>query len=112
MNDYKEMLSEMKDMLPKLGAANPDAMKGFQQLKEAIERDGALPKKMKVLIALATAITQQCDWCIVVHVKDALAAGATKEEILETGWVAVMMGGGPALMYFQGVQKALDDLGA
>ena len=37
--------------------------------------------------------------CIAFHVHDALAAGATRAEILETLGVAVMMGGGPAAMY-------------
>ena len=32
------------------------------------------------------------------------------KEILEAGWVTVMMGGGPKLMYMQGLLKALEDL--
>jgi alkylhydroperoxidase/carboxymuconolactone decarboxylase family protein YurZ len=47
--------------------------------------------------------------CIVVHVKNAVNAGANKQEILEAAWVAVMMGGGPALSYIQCVLKALED---
>ncbi|HBK57937.1 MAG TPA: carboxymuconolactone decarboxylase family protein, partial [Spirochaetaceae bacterium] len=40
----------------------------------------------------------------------ALEAGATEEEILEAAWVAVLMGGGPALMHAGLVLEALKDL--
>ncbi|WP_423888993.1 carboxymuconolactone decarboxylase family protein [Bradyrhizobium sp.] len=36
---------------------------------------------------------------IAYHVRDALAAGATRPEVPEALGVAVMMGGGPAAMY-------------
>ena len=41
----------------------------------------------------------RCDGCIAFHVHDSLDAGATTAEISETIGVAVMMGGGPALVY-------------
>ena len=67
-------------------------------------------KKSKELIAIACAVLAHCEWCIAFHVKGALDAGATKEEILESTWVGVLMGGGPSLMYAQGVLKALEDM--
>ncbi|MFB6214932.1 MAG: carboxymuconolactone decarboxylase family protein [Candidatus Bipolaricaulia bacterium] len=36
---------------------------------------------------------------MVFHVKNALDASATEEEIIEAAWVAVLMGGEPALMH-------------
>ena len=54
---------------------------------------------MKELIALAISIAIRCEDCIAYHVHDALHAGATHQEVLETIGVAVMMGGGPASMY-------------
>ena len=61
--------------------------------------DGALPPKIKELMALAIAVAIHCEGCIAYHVHDALYAGATREEIVETIGVAVMMGGGPAAVY-------------
>ena len=111
MHNYKEMLEETMANLGKFGELTPEQMKGFHGLMESTEKEGALDKKQKELIALSIAVATRCDYCIAFHVKGALDAGAKKEEILEAGWVAVLMGGGPALMYFQGVLKALADFG-
>ena len=43
------------------------------------------------------------------HVKYALEAGATREEIIEASMVAGTLDGGPALMFTNYVLKALDD---
>ncbi len=112
MYNYKELLDTIQGNLGKFQELTPEQMKAFGGFIGTAEADGALPKKSKELIALGAAVTAHCDWCIAYHVKGALDAGASKEEILETGWVAVLMGGGPALMYFQGVLKALSDFGA
>ena len=41
----------------------------------------------------------RCDGCIAFHVKHALNAGASSEEIIETIGVAILMGGGPSVVY-------------
>ena len=51
----------------------------------------------------------QCQWCIAFHVKHASAAGATRDQIAEAGFMAVLMHGGPALMYLVPLFKALDE---
>jgi len=43
-------------------------------------------------------------------VRDALQAGASREEITETVGVAVMMGGGPAVVYGAEALEAPDQL--
>jgi alkylhydroperoxidase/carboxymuconolactone decarboxylase family protein YurZ len=43
------------------------------------------------------------------HVHDALEAGATRQEIAETVGVAVMMGGGPSVVYGCQALEALDE---
>ncbi len=102
----------LKEVMTNLGTFSeetPEQMKAFHGFMEAVEKEGKLSKKTKELIALGSAITTHCEWCIALHVKGALDAGASREEILEAGWVATLMGGGPALMYFQYVLKALED---
>lgn len=111
MENTKEVLSQIDSSLNKLAVQTPSQMQSFGQMLEAIESPGKLDKKTKELIAISLSIAGKCHWCIAFHVKNALDAGATSEEILEASWVAVMMGGGPALMQLQLVQKALDDLG-
>ena len=41
----------------------------------------------------------RCDDCIAFHVKAALQAGATRDEITETLGMAIYMGAGPSAMY-------------
>jgi AhpD family alkylhydroperoxidase len=109
MNSKKE-LQRAQGWMKEFGKTNPDSMRSFQNMMEAVEKEHVLSAKTKELIAIATAITEQCEWCIAFHVNNALKVGATKEEIREAAWVAVLMGGGPALMHAGLVLEALEDL--
>ena len=82
-------------------------MKSFLGLHHAAATDGVLDAKTKELIALSIAVVVRCDGCIAFHVHDAIEAGASREEIIEALDVAILMGGGPALMY---VLEAMDAL--
>jgi AhpD family alkylhydroperoxidase len=66
-----------------------------------------LETKTKELIALGIAITARCEGCIAYHVHDAMKAGANKEEIIETVSVAILMGGGPSVVYGIEAMQAL-----
>lgn len=57
---------------------------------------GALGAKQKRLIALSVAVANRHGGSIAYHVREALLAGATEEEILEGIGVAVRMAGGPS----------------
>jgi AhpD family alkylhydroperoxidase len=67
-----------------------------------------LDRKHKELIAVAISVAVQCEGCIAYHVHDALQAGATRQEVVESLGVAIMMGGGPAVMYACEALAALD----
>ena len=83
-------------------------MKGFGSLHAASLKSGALETKTKELIALGIAITARCEGCIAYHVHDAMKAGANKEEIIETVSVAILMGGGPSVVYGIEAMQALN----
>jgi AhpD family alkylhydroperoxidase len=104
---YPEKYNRLLALIGKLNGEIAGPMSGFTQLHQKSLADGAISKKMKELIALSIAITSHCDGCIAYHVHDSLKAGATREEILETTGVAIMMGGGPALVYSCEVLEAL-----
>ena len=92
---------DMKN-LKKIGSFKetaPEAMAGFVALDQAAMKDGAIPKKYKELMALAVALTTQCGYCLEVHRKAAVAAGATPEELAETTFVAVALRAGAALTH-------------
>ncbi|MCL4263481.1 MAG: carboxymuconolactone decarboxylase family protein [Anaerolineae bacterium] len=74
-------------------------MAGFARLHRKAVEDGALSGKVKELMALAISIVVHCDGCIAYHTHDAVKAGATRVELLETIGVAVLMAGGPGSIY-------------
>jgi AhpD family alkylhydroperoxidase len=114
--NYPQRHQELQALFGKLGKELPGPISGFARLHKDSVAQGAIPAKVKELMALAIAIAIQCDDCIAYHVHDALRAGATRQEILEAIGVALMMGGGPASMYgcrayealgqFEGLSKA------
>ena len=108
MTNYPQEYEHMQHLVGKLMREAPAAMAGFLQLHKASQGDGALSRKTKELMALAVSITGHCDSCISYHVHDAIKAGANRQELLETIGVAVMMGGGPALMYGCDALEAID----
>lgn len=106
--DFPGMYSHMNEMMGRLGEAAPETMAAFGQLHDASARDGAISAKTKELIALAIGIAVHCDGCISYHVHDALEGGATREELVEVISVAVMMGGGPSVVYGCQALEAVD----
>jgi AhpD family alkylhydroperoxidase len=108
IKDYSKNYNDLTKLMQELGTKIPETMKGFNDLHKASTAEGALPSKTKELIALGIAIAVRCDGCIAFHVHDALMAGSTSEEILETIGVALLMGGGPALVYGCEAMEALE----
>jgi AhpD family alkylhydroperoxidase len=86
-------------LMGRLSRESAGTIAGFAHLHKEATAAGALDVKFKELIALGIAVAIRCDNCIAYHVHDALKAGATHAEIVETLGVAMMMGGGPATMY-------------
>ncbi|MGW8394618.1 carboxymuconolactone decarboxylase family protein [Pseudoduganella sp. HUAS MS19] len=75
----------------------PQEAKAFLGLKGAAERaDGAIPAKYRELVSIGVALTTQCTYCIDAHTKNALAAGATRQEIAEVVFIAAALRAGAA----------------
>src|ERR1043166_6865692 len=74
----------------------PAAEAAFQAFSQAVFADGALPAKMKQIIAVAVAHVTQCPYCIKGHTKAALRHGASQQELMEAIWVAAEMRAGAA----------------
>ncbi|NVK42570.1 MAG: carboxymuconolactone decarboxylase family protein [Oceanospirillaceae bacterium] len=83
-------------------------MKAFWELHTTAVADGALDTKTKELIALAISVATRCDDCIAHHTYDALAAGATRDEIADALGVAILMGGGTSVVYATHAIEALE----
>jgi AhpD family alkylhydroperoxidase len=83
----------------RIEAGAPAAMTAFSAFNDAALADGAVPRKYKELIALGVALTTQCGYCLELHRKAALQAGATEAEIAETVMVAAALRAGAALTH-------------
>ncbi len=88
-NDLK-LLREMKDLAP----SDFQAWAGLDGIVG--KEGGSVPRKYRELIAIAVAMTTQCPYCIEVHSKKARKAGATKEEVAETVFLAAALRAGAA----------------
>ena len=61
--------------------------------------DGALPSRIKELMALVVGVVEHCDGCVAYHARAAAAAGASEAEVAEALGVALLMNGGPASVW-------------
>ncbi len=74
----------------------PNQQAAFETFGKAVFADGALPAKIKQIVAVAVAHVTQCPYCINGHTRAALRAGASPEELTEAIWVAAEMRAGGA----------------
>jgi len=83
---------ELRHAIPKVYA-------GYRQLHDSALDEGALDTRTKELIALAIAVSKECDGCIAAHAHAAVLHGATPAEAAEAIGVTFLMNGGPATVY-------------
>jgi AhpD family alkylhydroperoxidase len=108
MNNFVAQHQHLEERLAQLGREIPLPMGGFARLHKKAVDDGVLSRKVKELMALSISIVVGCDGCIAYHTHDAVQAGATRQELLETIAVGVMMGGGPGSIYAAHALEALE----
>lgn len=119
VNDRKEvnMIENQLDYYTEAGKLRDEfdeglpVMAAYTAFRKGVYQDGAVSLKNKRLIALACGLQAGCIRCVLGQTKDAIAAGATKEEILETVSVAVVMGGTAVSAETWRVVKVLQELG-
>ena len=106
----EERLKEINEFLQRMSKEFPEQAKALMLFIRRVEEKGYLDTKTKELISVALGVAKHCQWCIAFHAKNALDAGAKPEEIIEAGWVAALMDGGPGLMYMIPLVKFVDEL--
>ncbi|HTT55135.1 MAG TPA: carboxymuconolactone decarboxylase family protein [Streptosporangiaceae bacterium] len=90
---------ELRRPARELRHAIPQVYAGYKQLHDAALAPGALDARTKELIALAIAVSKECDGCIAAHAHAAVQHGATPAEAAEAIGVTFLMNGGPATVY-------------
>jgi AhpD family alkylhydroperoxidase len=94
-----EVMGDVRNPARELREQIPDVLSGYAAMQRAVLADGALPARIKELIALAIAVTRECDGCIAAHALGAARRDATEEEVAEALGVAIMMNGGPGTVW-------------
>ncbi len=95
--------------LRKLRELKPDTFNAFVEFDRKAFEDGALPLKVKELIAVATAHITQCPYCIDVHTKRAKKAGASEVEIAEAIFIAMALRAGGSWAHSAIAMHALEE---
>jgi ribonuclease HI len=106
----KKILEEFKTLMQDLNQRLPESFNAFINEKEAIIKDGCLPKKTKWLLVLVSALLEKCPVCISRAVEHCLENNWSREEMLEACMVAVLIGGSSVMTYLTFVDKAIAEL--
>ena len=102
-----------KDAIKNLGQLkrlNNGLFDAFSDFDSKVFAEGALPSRVKELIAVGCAHVTRCPYCIDFHVQKARKAGATEEEIAESVFVAVAMSAGASMAHACVTIDSLSDL--
>jgi AhpD family alkylhydroperoxidase len=99
MDTAHEVRKQLAAPARRLRDGVPEVIGAYATMQQAVMVDGALPAKVKELIALAIAATRQCDGCIAAHASGAARQKATEAEVAEAMGVVVLMNGGPGTVW-------------
>ena len=70
--DYQEISDAQDKRAAELFRAAPDIMRGHRNVTQAAQSPKALDVKTTELMALAIAIVQRCEGCLIFHTKQSV----------------------------------------
>jgi len=109
MAEQERLQGEIIQMWEIYKKCMPDVASAYDELPIEVYKDGALPGKIKRMMALTGALVHGCGACILYQTEEALALGATAEEILEACAVAISLGGTMGIGETTRVVKLLEE---
>jgi len=110
-NEIQQFYKDFTRYGQKLAKESPDMSKSIKALHDGVMKKGVLTRKEKEFISIGIAIAAHCPPCIRLHTQSAVAAGASKEEIIEAASVACVLAGGIAYTHIPEVMKTLEAMG-
>ena len=94
---FTKKMGYVPQLLELIKDTDPEMFETISNLDKVILKDGALSEKHKRLIAMCMSANQQCEKCVDIHARAAMYHGATKNEVMEALFVAMLVGGAPCL---------------
>lgn len=106
----EEIVVSARQAIGRYHRESPAVAGAFKAMHDAALADGELLSAVKELMAVAIGIVTHCTGCTAWHMKAAAAAGATRRMTIEAIDVAVLMGGGPAMIGLEETMAMVDEL--
>ncbi len=106
MKNFSLLYHELRSILGHVRKDVSPVLDHFFEMEQSVFADGELSKKQKLLMAIAISLYAQCDECLTWHLKEAKELDINDAALNETMAVAIVMGGGPALMSACKLKKA------
>jgi len=97
--DPRALIEEVYNGISEYSQLEDTRMAAWEKVVSLGYDNGAMDTKTKELLAAGISLVVRCDHCIAHHVYSALKAGATREELTEAAFTAIVMSGGPAVTY-------------
>ncbi len=82
----------------------------FFALDSASYRAGSLDAKTKELMGLVGSLVLRCDDCVFYHLDRSVALGASRQEIVESLQIGLVIGGSIVIPHLRRAWEALDAL--
>ena len=106
-----DLYNSFADYRGKSSQILPDVAAAADVVRNAVYKDGALSRKVKRLIAMGIALGMGCTPCIIGQTRQAVEAGASKEEVLEAASVLLAVHGTSGYSESWRVVKVLEEMG-
>lgn len=108
IEEARKIVEEYMKALRQYYRFDKEAAQAFFRFSGAAMRSHVLPEKIKHLITIAVSVAIHCKECVAIHVRDALEAGATPEEIIDAVTPAILLSGGPGTTMLDIVFKSIE----
>jgi AhpD family alkylhydroperoxidase len=112
MTRLSDTLQEREKNRERIQRGAPELFTAFSGMIASNLKPGALDRKQKELIGVAGSVITRCEPCLAHHLRDAMAAGATRQQVIEAASVGVNFGGAPSFVFCYSVlMQFLEDAG-
>ncbi len=107
VTEFNAYRSEMNEKILNSGFND---FKKFFALDNKAYHPGALDAKTKELMGLSASMVLRCNDCIFYHVERSILEGATREELMETFNVALIVGGSIVIPHLRSAFEFMEEV--
>ncbi|MCA1778668.1 MAG: carboxymuconolactone decarboxylase family protein [Xanthomonadaceae bacterium] len=114
MNDRVQQFAEYRQKMNEriLATDNRVIKRMFSLDSLTYAEGGALEVKQKELLGLVASLVLRCDDCVSYHIGKAVEVGASRDEIVETMSIGLVVGGTIVIPHMRRAMEFLDEMTA